>query len=413
MAARSPLLRRIVVTGHLALLPAIAGLTHSPDPTTATGIPHSDAVTDILRILDSVPLVAIGDIHSVSEEGAFYQKLIRHPQFPSRVDDLVVEFGNELYQPIADRYVSGRNVPLDSLRMIWEKTTQGPLTTWTAPMYTSLFDAVREVNSKLPPARHVRILLGDPAVEWRTVTREQLWEIHKQRGDRLREIARDSVVAKGRRGIIIAGFRHVIRRPTADGGDAKWGDLSRKVFVVRPHNGFGGTTARFEAMIDSLPHGSLIRLRDAFIGELESDSVDMATPVQFTGGHPPTVQPGRPPIPPGMKSANAGMKMKQTADGYLYIAPFDEFTVSPADIDRVRKDPARLAAIHTMACTMMGRPRDTVALFRVPSKLMYPSAQRPSELDLEPIDARAVSIPALPANLPEPCGSLLRARGSQ
>ena len=401
MASPASSLRGIIVA-VLALLAAPIGLVDSRTPAARQGIPHTDAVTGILEILDSVPLVAIGDIHSVSEQGEFYQRLIRHPRLPDRVDDLILELGNELYQGVADRYVSGQSVPLDSLRMIWENTTQGPLITATAPMYTSLFDAVREVNASLPPARRVRILLGDPAVEWQTVTRDELWEIHKRRGDRMRELARDSVIAKGRRGIIIAGFRHLIRRPARDGTDMKWGDLSSKVFVVRPHNGFGGTAARHEAAIDSLPPGSLIRLRDSFIGDLESDEVDMAT--SGSGS--------RQPVPAGMKSANAGMKMKETADGYLYIGPFTTFTYSAPDVERVRKDPSRLAAIHTMACTMMGRPRDTVALFRVPSKLLYPSGKRPAQLDLEPVNERSAAMPPVPANLPEPCASLLRARNA-
>ena len=346
MAPTPSSFRGIIAAGHTALLAALFGMVQPP---ATREIPYTEAVSGILEILDSVPLVAIGDIHSVAEQGAFYQKLVRHPRFPEKVDDLILELGNELYQGVADRYVSGQAVPLDSLRMIWENTTQGPLLTATAPMYIALFDAVREVNANLPPAKRVRILLGDPAVEWRTVTREELWEIHKLRGDRLREIARDSVIAKGRRGIIIAGFRHLIRRPGADGTDAKWGDLSRKVFVIRPHVGFGAIISGHEPAIDSLPPGSLIRLRDTFIGDLASDDVDFPTPAR-TPADASAPQPDkavRPSIPTGLKSANAGMKMKETADGYLYIAPFSTFTVSTPDIDRIRKDPARLTAIQT------------------------------------------------------------------
>jgi hypothetical protein len=389
--------RTISIIGCVALLPLFFGMARSPE--TSKEIPHSEAVTGILKILDSVPLVAIGDIHSVAEQGEFYQKLIRHPQFPQKVNDLILELGNELYQNVADRYVAGEPVPIDSVRMIWENTTQGPLLTATAPMYTTLFNAVREVNAKLPPSRRVRIILGDPAVEWRTVTRDELWEIHKRRGDRLREVARDSVIAKGRRGIIIAGFRHLNRRPDANGTDAKWGDLDKKVFVIRPHNGFGGPVAQHETAIDSLPPGSLIRLRDTFIGDLLSDDVDMRTST-----------PARQPIPEGLKSVNAGLTLKQIADGYLYIAPFKTLTTSAPDIDRIRRDPARLAAIQTRSCLMVGRAMDTTMLYRVPSRLMYPSGQRPSTLDLDPVEPRPASPPPLPATLPEPCDSLLRAR---
>ena len=405
MASTRSRFHRVTIAGSLLLLPAIAGMVQSPSAA-PQGIPHVDAVTGILRILDSVPIVAIGDMHSVAEEGAIYQRLVRHPQFPEKVDDLILELGNELYQGVADRYVSGQAVPVDSLRMIWENTTQGPLLTSTAPMYTTLFDAVREVNAGRPPTQRVRILLGDPAVEWRTITREELWEIHKLRGDRMRQIARDSVIAKGRRGIIIAGFTHLIRRPAAGGTDRKWGDLSGKVFVVRPHLGFGGPTARHEAVIDSLPPGSLIRLRDTFIGDLLSDDVDQATPPASGAATPFS-------IPEGLKSANAGMKLKETADGYLYIAPFTSFTVSPPDIGRIRNDPTRLAAIQTRSCLIVGRAMDSAMIYRTPSKLMFPTGRRPTMLHLEPAEPREVSIPPLPASLPEPCPALLRARNQR
>src|SRR5687768_829416 len=103
MASPASSFRGIIVASHLALLAAPIGLVYSPAPAARQGIPHTDAVTGILRILDSVPLVAIGDIHSVAEEGAFYQRLIRHPRFPDKVDDLILELGNELYQRVADR----------------------------------------------------------------------------------------------------------------------------------------------------------------------------------------------------------------------------------------------------------------------------------------------------------------------
>ena len=402
--------RGLVAAVFSASLLFVAGITSATSltKTQTASVPHTDAVTGIFTILDSVPLVAIGDIHAVAEEGAFYQKLVRHPQFGSKVDDLILELGNELYQDVADRYVSGKTVPVDSLRMIWENTTQGPLLTATAPMYTSLFDAVREVNSRQQPERRVRILLGDPAVEWKTVTREQLWAIHAKRGDRMRELARDSVLAKGRRGIIIAGFRHLNRQPLPDRStDGKWGDLSSKIFVIRPHIGFGGSTARYEPMIDSLPAGSLIRLRDTFLGDLESDSVDQATPA--SGAEAESKPP--PPPPHGLQSANAGLKLRDVSDGYLYLGPFRAFTVSRPDVERIRGDASRLRDLQQRSCVMMGRPVDTTRLYRTPqSNLVFPAGRRPSVIDYQSSEPPPSSPPPLPPNVPEPCGSLLKGR---
>ena len=53
----------------------------------------------------------------------FLTSLIRHPRFAGTVNDIVVEFGNALYQDIADRYVAGEAVGRDQLKQIWENTT--------------------------------------------------------------------------------------------------------------------------------------------------------------------------------------------------------------------------------------------------------------------------------------------------
>lgn len=395
--------RRLVRAARALAAASLVGAAappHAPAPPP----PHADAATAVLALLDSVPLVAITDLHAAAEMGAFYQRLIRHPRFASRVNDVIVEFGNELYQPLADRWVAGADVPADSLRMIWENNTQGPLLTTSAPMYADVLHAVRAVNAGRPAVRRVRVLLGDPGVEWRTVTRDELWEIHKRRGDRMRELARDSVLARGRRGLILAGGAHIRRVPRAAGapGDAKWGELADRVFVVRVHEGFGGAAARFEPVLDSLPPYSFLHVRGTFLASLAVDDVDAAIPAP---GAPAPAS-----APPGARSATAGLTLADVADGYLYLAPFRSLTVSRPDVERIRRDPARLAELHRRSCMMMGRPLDTARTFRTPSSaLLNPGAGRRSMIDWLPDAPPPERAPPLPPTLPEPCGTLLRA----
>lgn len=374
--------------------------------------PHTDGVTAIVTMLDSVPLVAIMDEHVLAEEGEFYRRLIRDPRFAQRANDIVVEFGNELYQEVADRYVHGASVPLDSLRMIWEDNTQGPLLTMSSPMYANILHTAREVNARLPASRRIRVLLGDPAVEWRTVTREELWEIHKRRGDRMRELARDSVVAKGRRGIVIGGGHHLMRNRVRDAvtgrmHDAKWADLERKVFIVSPHLGFGGQAARFEPVMDSLPLGSIVRVRGTFLESLEVDDAEQETPVSDST---PTAARAMPAVPPGMRRKHAGLKLGDHYDAILYLGPVRSLTAVFADVDRIRRDPARLTELHRRACMMMGRGVDTTRMFATPATApLFPNGRRRSRVALEPIAPEEPrTLPPIPPNPPEPCGSLLR-----
>jgi hypothetical protein len=59
------------------------------------------------------------------------------------VDDIVVEFGNALYQDTIDRFVSGQPVDNADLRPVWRNTTQSPGETWDAPVYEQFFRTVR------------------------------------------------------------------------------------------------------------------------------------------------------------------------------------------------------------------------------------------------------------------------------
>jgi hypothetical protein len=40
------------------------------------------------------------------------RELVAAPEFADRVDDIVMEVGNSLYQQSVDRYIAGENIPL-------------------------------------------------------------------------------------------------------------------------------------------------------------------------------------------------------------------------------------------------------------------------------------------------------------
>jgi hypothetical protein len=87
------------------------------------------------------------------------------------VNDIVVEFGNALYQDTIDAFVlNGQPVADADLRPVWRNTTQSPVQTWDAPVYEQFFRRVRAVNWTLPPSKRVRVLLGDPPLDWSKVT---------------------------------------------------------------------------------------------------------------------------------------------------------------------------------------------------------------------------------------------------
>jgi len=78
-----------------------------------------------------------------------------------------VECGNSLYQPILDRYIAGDDVPLSEVRQVWRNTTQ-PMCGMSG-FYEVLFPLVRRINQKVPPEKKLRMLAGDPTIDWSKV----------------------------------------------------------------------------------------------------------------------------------------------------------------------------------------------------------------------------------------------------
>jgi hypothetical protein len=95
-----------------------------------------DAVEATLAVMEQFPLVAIGKIHQLQELHDFFTVLLYHPVLPERVNDIVVEFGNALYQDIADRFLlMDQPVARADLQRIWWIASTNVL--WDAPHQSS------------------------------------------------------------------------------------------------------------------------------------------------------------------------------------------------------------------------------------------------------------------------------------
>jgi len=168
-------------------------------------------VEAIAKAFDKFPLVALGETHGLQEEADFIAVLIRDPTFSTRVNDIVVEFGNALYQGVVDRYVAGKEISPDELRQVWRNTTQ--LLPWNSPIYERFFVNVRNLNQTLPASRRLRVLLGDPPIDWNKVqSREEFLSVEGRRDSHYAKVVEDEVLAKGRKALLIAGSGHFARQ---------------------------------------------------------------------------------------------------------------------------------------------------------------------------------------------------------
>ena len=246
----------------------------------------------------------IGEVHGNNQEYEFLRSLVASPGFEDRVDDLVLEYGNSLYQNIVDRYVAGDQVPIEEVRKAWRNTTAiGP----PSPVYSWLYDAVREANGKRPQGHRMRVVLGDVYINWDQVrTREDLGPFVANRDPYYASVVKDQVISKHRRALLIMGFPHFLRSPAGPGLiERELRAAGATTFVIVTGTNAVGQYDDLDKRFDSWPFPSIALLKGNWIGRLP------ALPV-ITGG---TARP-----------TTGGAKLEDVADAMLYLGPRNNLT---------------------------------------------------------------------------------------
>lgn len=292
-----------------------------------------EPIDAILAQFRSHRLVALGEGRHTNEQAhAFRLALIRDSRFAEAVDDIVVEFGNSRYQDLMDKFVRGEEVPDGVLRHVWQDTTQ-PTPIWDVPIYEEFFRAVWAVNSALAESRRLRVLLGDPPIDWdaiRTRTDMERWLSDRETSDRDRYAARvvqREVLAKGRRALIVYGDMHLQRRNLLvnfDTGDVNahtlvnWLERLEPVFTVWTNTDVDLTTVQPSVATWRPP--ALTLLRGNALGQKD-----------FTFYYPQqgprfTIREGRPvPVP---RDEWRSLSMQEQFDALMFLGPPSLITTS-------------------------------------------------------------------------------------
>jgi hypothetical protein len=332
-------------SGHVLAAARTAG-THS------AGVDPSPlpAIAGILAALKRFPLVALGEHHGMQEMLDVLTTLLLHPSLPDTISDIVVEFGNARYQDLADQFILGdQPVATGTLQRIWRDTVGGD-TVWDAPVYAQFFHTVRAVNWMRPPARRVRVLLGDPPFDGSKVRgaadAAYVRAVAAQRDAHYATVVEREVLAKGGRALLIAGYPHLRRGIYADPGH-----LSATTLLARRHG-----AALF--VIDPLPLNPGWA-PDALIARVESACARWPRPAL---AHLAGTWLGAQPMPFRAVDAAAATYSEQ-ADAILYLGPRGRLTASRADpaIYQWGPYPAALRRLSQAEARIAGRPVDLVA----------------------------------------------------
>lgn len=320
----------------------------------------------IFAAFEKYPVVALGMSHRQQDEADFSLELVRDPRLAANVNDIVVECGNALYQPTLNRYIAGENVPLEEVQLIWRNTTQ--LAACEPKQHKELLDAVREVNRKLPGGKKIRVLAGDPPVDWNKVQKaEDFAPFMTQRDTHFAGVVEEQVLAKHHKALLVIGAGHVLKRPISWATMAGPPDptitmiLEKKnphcAYVIVPHDDFGNRNAELEPKLSSWPKPSLVDLKNSWVGELDAGVIYQGK-IRRVGSDPNKEEI---PFP--------GMKLKDIADGYLYLGPIA--SIHMVEFPEV-KDPVYAKELERRRSLLGGRMMRAVAPGAAPGPLPVP-----------------------------------------
>jgi hypothetical protein len=321
-----------------------SGAAGSGASTTGEERPVADAVLAAFR---QHQMVAIGEIHGQQEHYDALQALLADPRLPEVVDDIVVEFGNALYQPVMDRFVSGTPVENADLRLVWRNTTQSPGATLDGPMYEQFYRAVRAANWALPAQKRMRVLLGDPPIDWsRVATEDDAAVFGAQRDSYVASLVKREVLDKGRRALICYGSVHVQHAPPGATGGPMMAQIEaetgKRAYVIMA----GG-----HPRLASSPRRVVVPAKGSWLETADTGEFDY--------------------LPP-----HCGVPFGMVADALLYLGQRADQTASLPD-PAIYLDPVYWAELQRRNA-VMGNHIDLDKQYRQPQSVRWPASSGPN-----------------------------------
>jgi hypothetical protein len=269
-----------------------------------------DAVRQVIGAFETANLVALGECHGVRQDSEFRLRLIEDPAFARSVNDIVVEFASALNQDLLDRFVHGGDVTTDELCKIWRNTSQPGA--WDSPVYEEFLRAVRTANGRLPRGRRLRVVAGDPPIDW-SAPGLRSEDIDSRDRFAAATIERE-VLNKDRKALVLFGSGHLYRKRQGTIVELLHGNSKARWFIIIPV--YEGASA--EAV--------WVRLADSALGGLEANDVfEKGTRrVQFVDGKPVLVP---------ARVFEEGVKMRDAADACVCFGGGPpEFVPAPAGL---------------------------------------------------------------------------------
>jgi hypothetical protein len=284
------------------------------------------AIDGVINALGANQLVAISDPHGHAGMRDFLRRLFADPRFPDAVNDIVLEIGSARYQALVDDYVNGGAIDEYALAEAWLNTTVAN----QISADVEWFRQIRRINATRPAGRRLRILLGDPPIDWSKVqTRADHFPWLAQRDSYPAALIQTEVLGKGRKGLIVYGHLHFQRRNVASNfemGDWRTETIVSLIERAGPARVF--TIWGLEDILTSVfpeaadwPVPALARVVGTSLGAIDMGRLT-AFPPRFR------IANGKPePLP---KDQYATLPVEQQLDAVLYLGPSSREPIAPS-----------------------------------------------------------------------------------
>jgi hypothetical protein len=297
-------------------------IAQHPTPTVSRVDPVS-AILDAFRTND---IVTLTDPHGNQQVQQFLLTLVRDRRLADHVNDIVLETLSARYQDVVDRYVRGDSVDRSLLRRAWEDHT---VVNNLGAHTEEVLAAIREANAALPSPRRMRVLAGDPPIDWDNVGSGQ----EHRRWIELRDsypadVVRRNVLDRGRKALLVYGQGHLLRQQIATNYDmSAWQAQTVVSLLQRDHHAriFNVWTllraADLPVTLDSSRAPSLFVLRGTALGVIDFAAYDRGLNGSRVG-----VKDGK--LVQVPREEWKALEMQSQFDALLYLGPVSAMTTA-------------------------------------------------------------------------------------
>lgn len=304
------------------------------DAQRANGSPGEDALEHVRWALERYPVVLMdeGD-HQAGEPHEFLRRLLSDKRVMESLDVIVVEFATATYQDVLDAFIQGKDVPFDELSRVWRNTSTSPITPWDSPIYLQFLETVRDANRTLPPDKQVRILAGDPPVDWSSIeTKEDFDRAIRPRDPYAARVAMEQAFDLGKRVLVVYGGGHLMRLPLGPGDPRN----PLTSYILAEHPGAAWVIkfmwparAGLADRAGELVLGHAYRTADHWSGSSPAPALFQGTRSLVTD--PETGERSWQEVP-----LYEGRPVRDIYDVLIYLGREDQWTVVPVDLDEKR-----------------------------------------------------------------------------